>query len=360
MRIIDSDTHIDETENTWAYMAPDEEAFKPTTAYPPSRDPSRPPARYWIIDGKRHIRFIRNDASTQTTVETRELLDVDARLRAMDAMGVETQVIYPTLFLVSVSEEPAHDTAFRRSYNRWLADASDRSHGRLRWACLPPVFDLDQAIEELRFAREHGAAGVLKKGDPEAGKWPNDPYWFPLYKEAERLGLPICFHTGSGVPDHTPAREFSFSRFMRIGMPTVNACHSLILHGVPAQFPNLRWGFIEAGATWVPFILYDLRRRLAKIPRGDGVLTGPDYDVPQDVFERNHMYVTIQVDEDLPYLLQHIGEDHVLLGSDYTHADASMEIDFPRLLQARADRGDIPPSAVQKILYDNPRAFYGI
>jgi len=49
-----------------------------------------------------------------------------------------------------------------------------------------------------------------------------------------------------------------------------------------------------------------------------------------------------------------------MIGSDYTHNDQSMEPDFPRLLQAGADRGDIPQSAASKILYDNPKRFYGL
>jgi len=48
-----------------------------------------------------------------------------------------------------------------------------------------------------------------------------------------------------------------------------------------------------------------------------------------------------------------------MVGSDYTHRDPSMELEFRKELQARADKGDIPQAAVQKILYDNPKAFYG-
>jgi len=50
----------------------------------------------------------------------------------------------------------------------------------------------------------------------------------------------------------------------------------------------------------------------------------------------------------------------LIVGSDYTHRDPSMELGFRKLLQERADRGEIPKSAVQKILYDNPKAFYGL
>jgi predicted TIM-barrel fold metal-dependent hydrolase len=49
-----------------------------------------------------------------------------------------------------------------------------------------------------------------------------------------------------------------------------------------------------------------------------------------------------------------------MVGSDYTHRDSSMEYEFPRLLKERADRGEISQSAVQKILYDNAKRFYGL
>jgi predicted TIM-barrel fold metal-dependent hydrolase len=360
MRIIDADTHIDETEDTWEFLLPDEQEVKPTTGYPSNPDPSRPATRYWLIDNHRQPRFTRNDSKTCTTVETRELLDVDARLRDMDKMGVEVQVIYPTLFLVGVTERPEVDLAIKRSYNRWLGERSDRSRGRLRWVCLPPCSNMDQALDELRFAKEHGACGVLKKGDREAGKWPSDPYFFPLYEEAERLDMPICFHIGSGVPDFTSVREFSHGRFIKLGMPVPHAFQTLIVHGVPNKFPKLRWGFIEAGASWVPFVLYELRRRLAKIHISESGIGGPAYQLPENILRDNRFYVTIQVDEDLPYLLQHTGEDNLLVGSDYSHGDSSNEMEFPRLLQERADRGDIPQSAVQKILYDNAKTFYGL
>lgn len=363
MPIIDADTHVDETEETWAYMEEGERQFRPTTSYPREQDPSRPPIRYWLIDGKRQIRFVRNDRQTNTTAETRELIDVEARLRDMDRMGVDIQVIYPTLFLVEFTERPEVALALRHSYNRWMADRWARSGGRLRWVMLPPTLTMDKALEELRFAKDHGACGVLKKGDREAGFWLNDPYFFPLYEEAERLDMPICFHTGSGVPDFTPARQFTFSRFYRIALPVVHACQSLILHGVPGQFPRLRFGFIEATASWVPFVLYDLRRGLAKNrERPDSVLRAAlqYHEVPEDVLAKNRMYVSCQVDEDLGYVMKYTGEENLLMGSDYTHNDAAQEMDFVGLLKERADKGDIPQSAVKKITEHNPKAFYGL
>jgi len=68
----------------------------------------------------------------------------------------------------------------------------------------------------------------------------------------------------------------------------------------------------------------------------------------------------VQVDEDLPYILNCVGEDNLMVGSDYTHRDPSMELEFRKELEKRAAQGDIPERAIQKILYDNPKAFYGI
>ncbi|MGH7793625.1 MAG: amidohydrolase family protein [Candidatus Binatia bacterium] len=362
MGIIDADTHIDETDDTWEYMQEADLLFKPTTAYPANPDPKLPPARYWVIDGKRQVRFIRSDKDSGTTVETRELLDVKARLKHMDALGTDIQVIYPTLFLMEATEKPEINAALRRSYNRWLGDRCGQSNGRLRWVCMPPLQNMDDALAEIRWSKEHSACGVLKKGDREAGKYPADSYFDPLYAEAEKLDLPICIHTGSGVPDFSPAREFSHGQFMRTKAAAINGVIGLILHKVPAKFPKLRFGCIEAGSMWAPFVAYDLRRQQLRQQGREsaGVLGVPKLELASSVFKENRMYVTCQVDEDLPYILQCVGEDNLMVGSDYTHRDPSMELEFRRELQARADKGDIPHSAVQKILYDNPRAFYGL
>jgi predicted TIM-barrel fold metal-dependent hydrolase len=291
-------------------------------------------------------------------VETRQLLDPMARVRHMDELGTEVQVMYPTLFLVGVTDRPEIELALKRSYNRWLADRCAQTGGRLRWVCLPPFSDVDRAIEEIRFAKDHGACAVLKKGDREAGHWLNEEYFFPFYEECERLDLPICFHIGSGTPDFTPAREFTFGRYSKIGVPPLQAFVSLVSFAIPAKFPGIRWGFIEAGASWVPYLVYDCLRRIERLPHERR--EGYSYTTPADVVRLNNFYITCQVDEDLPYIMQYTGENHLLVGSDYSHPDQSVEREFVRLLQERADRGDITKRAVQRLTLDNPRRFYGL
>ena len=87
-----------------------------------------------------------------------------------------------------------------------------------------------------------------------------DPYFFPLYEEAQRLDMPICVHIGSGLPDFPSAEVFEYARFMRTRLAAVNAAYSLIALEIPQKFPTLRVGIVEAGASWVPFVKYCLTR----------------------------------------------------------------------------------------------------
>ena len=82
----------------------------------------------------------------------------------MDELGTEIQVIYPTLFISDPAVRPEVELALTRSYNRWLADRCALSKGRLRWVCVPPLKTMDKAVEELSWAKDHGACGVSKKG----------------------------------------------------------------------------------------------------------------------------------------------------------------------------------------------------
>ncbi len=301
MAVIDADTHIDETDATWEFIPDAQKHLKPTTVSPANPDPDRPVTRYWMIDGKRQLRFIRDDKKTGTQVEQRELLDIDSRMRHMDEMGVDIQVIYPTLMLSEFTEKPELELALRKSYNRWMAARCEASKGRLRWVCLPPFHSPDEIEAELRFAKDNGACGVLKKGDREAGKWCVDPYFNPTYELAEKLDMPICIHQGSGTPDFAPVKEFSYGQFYKITLPVVHAFHNYLLHGTPDKFPKLRFGFIEAAATWIPYVLYELKRRLAKNQPGTSVLDNLNqFELPKDVLKANRFYVSAQVDEDLP------------------------------------------------------------
>src|SRR6266508_3313839 len=100
MHIIDADTHIDETDDTWEYMQGSDLQFKPTTTYPSNPDPKVPPARYWMIDGKRQIRCSRSGKDSRTSGRAGSFfLGEPRRNHTLDGRRI-IQVIDPTRFVI--------------------------------------------------------------------------------------------------------------------------------------------------------------------------------------------------------------------------------------------------------------------
>ena len=162
MPVVDVDTHIDEPEEAWASMEGPAARFRPVTIAPPSgvRVPGLDAAtnRWWLVDGRMRQRMIRDDDSTGTTLGSRELLDVSARLAHMDHAGVDIHVIYPTFFLAYITGNPEAEVALTASYNEYLARKCAESNGRLRWVAVLPFLDIEASVTQLRWAREQRAA----------------------------------------------------------------------------------------------------------------------------------------------------------------------------------------------------------
>lgn len=356
MPVVDADAHVDETEETWAYIDEAYRKYTPSTVMQASAsDGGTQPRgynRFWFVDGRFLVRRVRDDERTRTTVETRELLDVEARLRHMDELGIDIQVCYPTAFLMQWSAKDEIEHALRKSYNRWMASKWKLSRNRLRWACLLPMGDMNEALKEMHFARDNGACGVMKKGIECGGRRAGDRYFFPLYEAAARLGMPICIHTGTGDPGLTDANAASLTMY-HMTAPVMDAFVSLVMAEVPAKFPGLRVGFIEAMASWVPFALAELR---ARQERSRWMYS---FELREDLLSESRFYVACQTVEDLPYIIQQCGEDNLIAGTDYSHADQSAEIETLSTIKRWGEEGLITPTQAKKILNDNPTRFYG-
>src|SRR5215471_18371824 len=290
-RAIDADTHIFESAQVWDFM--DEEMYlrRPVIVSGP-KDTVYKRTSFWLIDGNIFPKSAGKGGFLLGTptegqlepppdVRARELLDIDGRLQAMDAMGVDSQVIYPTLFLAYVTGDARLEVALCRSYNQFMAKVWRSGQGRLRWVAVPPLRSIDASIEEMNAARAQGAVGVFFRGI-ERDRTLDDPYFFPIYEEASRLDLPICVHTGAGCPPWTNIFDVDRnSSFPHIRMLPLIAFRDIVANKIPARFPGLRFGFIEAGAFWVPYVLHALKRLF----RTDASEWGPG------LFAENRIYV---------------------------------------------------------------------
>lgn len=350
MTIIDADAHVIETPETWSYMEGDDARFRPQIYVRSDADnaPRRANQRkeYWVIDERMLSKG--NNVGQDTPADSREMRSVESRLRHMDEIGVDIAAIFPTLFLRPLTKEPDVDFALTHSYNRWLADIWKTDQRRLRWVCMPPLLSLPdpgRVRDELAFAKENGACGIFMRG-MECERIITHRYFFPFWEMAQELDLPIAFHAGiNSFAVHDA--YFGNVALFRAKFPVLGAFGMLLQEETPKRFPGLRWGFIEASAQWLPYMLGDARIRIRRAGRQPS----------DDLLGDNNFFVTTQMTDDIPGIIEEVGDDNLLIGTDYGHKDTATEIHAMRRL---AEEGGLKPASVTKILETNPARFYGI
>lgn len=354
MSIIDADTHIDESESTWAKLVGTEyEKYIPVTVNMPSEVNQHAgyrglDTRMWLVENHMQNRAIRDEINHPLRVY-RELEDVPGRIAHMDQMGVEVQVIFPTFFIRYTTENAEAEWALTTTYNRWLAEKCSKTDGRLRWAAMLPFMRPEAAAEELRWAKDNGACGFFKRGF-DLNRTVVDPHFFPVYEEASALDLPMCIHTGHPINDDEWDR----------GFPIMHSFTEIVTSNLPERFPNLRFGFIEAGASWIPYMVSQVGARTRQAERGQEKVLPELYDLAPDLFQKNRAFITIDLIDDVANILKFGTEDNLMIGTDYSHTDISANLDAFQGVQEWVNDGRITDSQARKLLIDNAKGFYGI
>ncbi|HXG50936.1 MAG TPA: amidohydrolase family protein [candidate division Zixibacteria bacterium] len=357
MPTIDADAHVVESERTWDYLEASDRKYRPRIVRPDGEGGPE----YWLIDGKIRglVRVVltareladvaaRTGRVMETPRETREMENVPARLRHMDELGIDVQVLYPTIFIEQVTDKPECDIALCRAYNRWLADIYREGQGRLTWICVLPLLDMRAALEELAFCKANGACGVFMRAI-EGHRLMTDPYFYPLYDEMSRLDLAVGVHVGNGNPQNVDlvSQYNGGGSFWKFRVPVIGGFHSVIMSGLPERFPQLRFHWAEAAAQWIPYVVKDLRRRWAAAGK----------ELPENPLKEYRQYVSCQTDDDVGYILRYAGEDNLVIGTDYGHNDQSTEIEALRNLR---QSGEITQAQYDKIAFDNPKALFAL
>ena len=339
---IDADAHVLETEKTWEYMEGAERKFRPQVVG--AHDGSSTD-EYWLVDGT--LRLKSRNVGKNTPMASRELRDVTARLKHMDELGVDVQVIFPTIFIIPLTPRPEIELALCRSYNRWMADIWRQAKDRLRWVAMLPLLSMDKVYDEAKLAKENGAVGIFLRGS-ECDLLLSDSYFSPLYDAASRLDLPICIHSATGSPILFNYFKYETIAFSKFKLVLLGAFHNMIMDGIPERFPRLKVAFLEVSAQWLPYVLTDLAKRYH--------LQGRELN-KKELLPESRFYVGCETSDDLPYVVEHAGEDNLVVGTDYGHADSATEL---LALRGVLDDKRLSRSVANKIVSDNARALYGL
>jgi predicted TIM-barrel fold metal-dependent hydrolase len=118
--------------------------------------------------------------------------------------------------------------------------------------------------------------------------------------------------------------------------PLMDTLSSLIFHNLFGRFPNINVLSVENGSIWVPYLL-KVMDKMKGMGRGGPWPGGYLKGRPSEVF-KEHVFVAPYHEEDVSGLIDLIGAEHVLFGSDFPHAEGLADpIDFVQAIEGRSD-----------------------
>jgi predicted TIM-barrel fold metal-dependent hydrolase len=289
-----------------------------------------------------------------------EYLDPVARTKVLDEQHLEGCFLFPTLGMLyeePLKDDPEAVTLTFRAFNRWLREDWGFDHeGRILTAPYLSLADVAWAIEELEWALDQGTRLiVMRAGAPttEGGRRsPFDAMFDPFWARVEEAGVAVVVHAGDagGSSNGYAFDGFSASFRQRDFRPTIKsfaieqAVHeyllSMTLAGHFAKFPNLRIASIENGAEFLPDLFRKLRSQAKKMP-------GYFAEDPVEIFKR-HVWVNPFWEDDLETVVELMGADRVIFGSDWPHIEA-----LPHPLDYVPETKPLSDADRRLVLHDN-------
>ncbi len=357
--IIDADSHVIEPNLMWVkYLETRFKGFAPTPEMTIAGEKV-----YYKISPEANQK-LRSDHEQLMEQHYQDFLlnkfDPESYIRVMQQTGVDIAFLYPTygLWFWAIDSMPAPLAgAFTRAYNNWLRDYCSYDSQVLRGVGAINLHSPEEMVSQLHQIADNGWRAVYLRPNPVKGRLLSDSAYEPFWTECERLGVAVGLHEASHSRLPTTGSDRFDSRFALHScshpLEQMMALLALIEGGVLERHPNLRVGFLESGCGWLPYWLWRL----------DHVYEDLHWEVadrvkmkPSEYFRRQ-CFIAIEPDE--PYLAEivdYIGSDNLIFGSDYPHIDHKPGIVAD--VVALAER--LSKATVQKILWDNPVRFYGL
>lgn len=260
----------------------------------------------------------------------------DERLRVMDTQGIERAFLFPTLGVgmeEALRADPEALCAAFHAFNEWLdEDWGFAYRERLYGAPLVTLVDPAKAVAELEWALARDARVVCMRAAPvpaaDRSRSLGDASYDPFWARVQESGVVAAFHGGDHgynkyADDWGEGGDFRafagtpLRALVSADRAPFDTFAALICHGVFERFPGLRLASVEMGSDWVRELLRKLKKSFGQTPqayREDPVATF-----------RRHVWVSPFHEEDLRGMADLVGVDHMLMGSDFPHAEGIAE-----------------------------------
>jgi len=294
------------------------------------------------------------------------------RPQALDLLGFASQLVFNTFVngrLLAAERGNDIDFAygFARAHNRSMIDFCSVD-SRLLATCYVPLRDFERASAMAHENLALGASALLVASGCPRGHSPSHVALDPVWAQARDAGIPIVFHVGGGHrladgllldPDyfanggpkvqdfHGGDENFRSVDYMAIPTSPMQTLATLIFDGVLERFPDLRFGVIEQGASWVPSWMRFMdsafeafRKREERLQR---------LSLRPSEYVRRQIRVTPYPAEDVGWIIEQSGDEVCLFSSDYPHVEGG-RAPIQRFERSLASRSE---PQKQRFYFDN-------
>jgi aminocarboxymuconate-semialdehyde decarboxylase len=277
----------------------------PTIVDAVRRDPSRFGMKIEGRDGK--LYFERRGRLSEMD---REFYDVDAKLAAMDRMGLEISVlsVAPPTYFYALSAEAG--LAAARLSNDGIAQMVSRHPARLRGMATLPMQDPDAAIVELERVVKEYRFKAIEIGTSIEGEQLAHEKFRPLLKTIEQLG---CFIFAHPYACSAKGGMDGYELFNTVGYPldtTLMVAH-LMFSGALDELKSLRI-VLAHGGGYVPYQIGRFEHGHQNRPAAS-VKTQSS---PYAMLRRFYFDALTHDPRSARHLIDMVGADHVVIGTD--------------------------------------------
>lgn len=263
----------------------------------------------------------------------------DERRAALDLLGFERQLVFPTFSLGQFVRSTDRDVVYAgaSALNRGMARFCEGDARMLAVGYLP-LHEPERAVQTLEAALRDGVRGFWVSADAVGEKSPSHVDHEPIWARLAEAGVPVVLHIGLGTsgtkPYHNNGRpapsdwlgggENMRSRdFPSIAHATQNFLSSMILDGVFERHERLRCGVIELGGTWVPGYLRMIDHAARSFRKTEPLLQ--QLSLTPSEYMKRQVRISLFPFEDVGWLIREAGEELFMFASDYPHPEGGSD-----------------------------------
>ncbi|MEE8166523.1 MAG: amidohydrolase family protein [Myxococcota bacterium] len=360
---ISADSHVVETDETYADIDPKYRDLRPRGVYKEERGgavftvPNLPladgvPMGLICTAGRPPERFKEPVTWEQLHPAGH---DGKARLAVQDEEQIAAEIIYPSMGMILCNHP---DVDYRKAcfdaYNRWLLGFCDSDPERLVGLPILGLRSTEEGLSELEEAKRLGFKGVMLSGNAAFEDY-DHPSYDPIWEACVDLGLPVSFHiltTRGDLGDNQRGPKIIQHLITTRGNQDLMSL--FIFGGVFERHPKLKVVCVEADAGWAPHFKFRMDHTFERHRHWHDY--GSITRLPSVYFDEN-IYLTFQDDYSVQYALPGMNPERVLWATDFPHSDGT----YPYSIKVAEELAATMSETEERLIFrDNVAELYAL